>query len=79
MKNTAIVITLLITGISISSSAHAYLDPGTGSLLLQGLIAGIALAVSTAKLWWIRFVAFFKNNTAHIEDSQQEEQTKEQD
>ena len=24
--------------------AHAYLDPGTGSLLLQGLIAGIAAA-----------------------------------
>ena len=31
--------------------AHAYLDPGTGSMLLQGLIAGIAAAsVATRRL-----------------------------
>ena len=28
-----------------TSNAHAYLDPGTGSMLVQGLIAAIAGAV----------------------------------
>lgn len=32
--------------------AHAYLDPGTGSILLQGLIAGIAGAIVAARLYW---------------------------
>ena len=39
--------------------AHAYLDPASGSLLLQmilGGVAGIALAV---KLYWHRLLAFF--------------------
>ncbi len=32
--------------------AHAYLDPGTGSLILQ-FLAGIALVVVlTVKTWW---------------------------
>lgn len=32
--------------------AWAYLDPGTGSILLQGLIAGIAAATTLASLYW---------------------------
>jgi len=34
--------------------AHAYLDPGTGSLIIQ-IIAGAFLAIAmTFKLWWWR-------------------------
>ena len=43
----------------ISSKAYAYIDPGTGSLLLQGLIAGIAAAAYTLKLYWYKFKSFF--------------------
>ena len=31
-----------------ASPAHAYLDPGTGSIILQGLLAGIAAAMAAA-------------------------------
>lgn len=31
--------------------AHAYLDPGTGSLLIQMLVAGVLGALFTIKLW----------------------------
>jgi hypothetical protein len=39
--------------------AHAYLDPGTGSYVLQiiiGVAVGAALAV---KVFWLRIKAFF--------------------
>jgi len=36
--------------------AHAYLDPGTGSLILQGLIAGIVAAGVAARLYWHRLL-----------------------
>lgn len=39
-----------------SASAHAYLDPGTGSMLLQGLIAGIMVVATTLGVYWHRFL-----------------------
>ena len=34
------------------SSAHAYLDPGTGSIILQGIIAALAAGVVFIKMYW---------------------------
>jgi len=48
---------------SLSSSASAYLDPGTGSILLQGLIGGIASGMYIARLYWAKIRAFFGNST----------------
>lgn len=39
--------------------AHAYLDPGTGSALIQGVIAAIAAVGVTLKLYWHRIKRFF--------------------
>lgn len=44
-------------------SAHAYLDPGTGSMILQGIIAGIAVAGLTLKNYWYRVKAYFGKET----------------
>lgn len=41
--------------------AYAYLDPTTGSILLQGLLAGLAGAVVVLRLYWARLKAFFRN------------------
>ena len=38
--------------------AHAYLDPGSGSLILQGIIAGIAAISVVAKIYWHRLLGF---------------------
>ena len=48
---------LLTTGTS-----HAYLDPGTGSILLQGLIAGVAGGLVVIRLYWARAKSFFSFN-----------------
>lgn len=35
-----------------SLPAYAYLDPGTGSMLIQGIIGAIAAVGVTLKLYW---------------------------
>lgn len=42
-----------------ASSAHAYLDPGTGSMLVQGLLAGIAAVFVSVKVFHRRIGAYF--------------------
>jgi hypothetical protein len=37
-----------------------YIDPGTGSLLLQAIAGGVAAAAVTAKLFWRRLLRFFR-------------------
>jgi len=39
-------------------SAHAYLDPGTGSIVLQALIGGIVAAAAFARIYWRRIKNF---------------------
>lgn len=41
---------------SVSMPAYAYIDPGSGSMILQGLLAALAAIVVTAKLWWHRLL-----------------------
>ena len=37
-----------------TKEAHAYIDPGSGSLLIQILFAGLFAFLFTAKLFWQR-------------------------
>jgi hypothetical protein len=50
---------LAVVLISFSSTAAAYLDPGTGSMILQGLIASIAVAGFTIKTYWYKLRSLF--------------------
>jgi hypothetical protein len=52
---------LAVQLVGFSAAAHAYLDPGTGSILVQSLLAGIAGAVAIVSLYWHRLKAFFVN------------------
>ena len=55
-KFTIVICCLLVT---YETPAHAYLDPGTGSILIQGLIASIAAAGVVLRTYWHRLVHFF--------------------
>ncbi len=50
---------LIVGLISYTSPAYAYLDPGTGSMLLQGLIAGLAAIISVLSIYWQKVKSFF--------------------
>lgn len=47
----------------VSTPAYAYLDPGTGSIILQGLIATIAVMGLTIKTYWHKILSFFGKDT----------------
>lgn len=42
------------------SNSNAYIDPGTGSIILQALLAFIAGAAATISLWWENFKTLIK-------------------
>ena len=43
------------------SEAHAYVDPGTGSYVLQIAIAGTIAGLFAIKTFWLSIVTFFSN------------------
>ena len=42
-----------------TSQAKAYLDPGTGSIILQAILGLIAAAAATASFYWNKVKLFF--------------------
>lgn len=50
----SLAITGVATSLALSAPAHAYLDPGTGSIIVQGLLAGIAAVLAAAGVFWSR-------------------------
>lgn len=40
---------------------HAYIDPGTGSFIIQMLMAGALGLFFTLKVFWKKIITYFKN------------------
>ena len=40
--------------------AHAYLDPGAGSAILQGILAAVVAIGLTIKIFWHRLLKFLR-------------------
>ena len=61
---------LLLVGIS-TSTAHAYLDPGTGSMILQLVLGGVAGLLLAGKLYWRKLVSMlgFKREPAKAQQT----------
>jgi hypothetical protein len=53
--------------------AHAYLDPGTGSYILQILIAALFGALFMLKVFWGRIVGFFSKSSSEEAEASVEE------
>ena len=52
-----------------TSPAFAYLDPGTGSILIQGLIGGFAATVAFGSIYWQKVKAFFSKDISNKDNS----------
>jgi hypothetical protein len=68
--NTLFVTILVARFIPISLSILAYIDPGTGSIILQALVATVVGAAIAVKLFWHRLLKFFgirKSNPADLD------------
>jgi hypothetical protein len=55
---------LAVAGVSVAfpTSALAYLDPGSSSLLLQLLLSGVAGSFIIVKLYWRRLKSWFSGS-----------------
>lgn len=53
-----------LAAIALSEPAYAYLDPGTGSMILQGMLGAVAAGLYAVKLQWSRIRAFFESRSA---------------
>ncbi len=42
------------------NTAHAYLDPGTGSIIIQAILGFIAASVATVSIYWTKFKMLIK-------------------
>lgn len=50
---------LMILILTFSSNTFAYIDPGTGSLILQGLLAAVATATTVFGIYYGKIKQFF--------------------
>ena len=54
--------------LTISINAEAYLDPGTGSMMLQVILGGIAAIGVAVKLYWHKLRVLFGASKKEVED-----------
>jgi hypothetical protein len=59
MRNGAVPLGAILLILGSASGAHAYIDPGSGSMLLQLLLGGVAGLLVLAKLYWQRLLRLF--------------------
>ena len=74
LKALQVVMLLWLALLVVPSPAHAYLDPGTGSMLLQLLLGGVAGFVVLMKMGWRRILGFLglrKEESAPPEEDKQ--------
>jgi hypothetical protein len=63
MKKTSMLLALYLVWLS-ETRVDAYLDPGSGSMLVQLLLGGVAGAAVIMKLGWERFKDMFRSSSA---------------
>ena len=54
-----ILITSFFFTIFLNNKAFAYLDPGTGSIILQALVGAIAAGATYCSMYWQKIKNFF--------------------
>lgn len=64
VRFTPLLVALLVVLVLTPRDAHAYLDPGTGSFLLQMLIAGVVGALYYIRVSWARIKGYFGGTKA---------------
>lgn len=59
-KKISVLFYAILLVLALAGDALAYLDPGTGSYLLQMIFAAVVGALFTIKMYWHKLINFFK-------------------
>ncbi len=64
--NKKIILLTILFKTTFITSAHAYLDPGSGSIILQAILGFVAAGIASISFYWTKFKNFldkiFKKN-----------------
>jgi len=64
-------VAILIAAVLAARDAHAYLDPTTGSMVLQGIVGGVMAGLFVLRRQWTQLKGWFtRRGTAGSESSQ---------
>lgn len=66
-RNAAFFLVVVWVTIFPPQALAAYLDPGTGSLVIQSVIAALAAAGFALRHYWGRIRGLFKRSEAHVD------------
>ena len=58
----------LMTLLASAQSAYAYIDPGTGSMILSAIVGGVAMVGASIGIFWSRVTSFFRPKRPPSED-----------
>ena len=73
MKNIRALTVVLLVVLMAEARVDAYLDPGSGSMLVQLLLGGVAGAAVIIKLGWERFRGMFRSSRARERETKFDE------
>lgn len=59
---------------TLSVRSQDYIDPGTGSMLLQVILGGVAGAAVAVKMFWHRIIAFIPSRSGGSDPSHRSDQ-----
>jgi hypothetical protein len=59
---------IILTLTLVSNFSYAYLDPGSGSIIIQALIGAAASAIFFIKFFWFKIKKFFKKFFSYFFD-----------
>lgn len=68
MSKIAITVVTVWLWLISTTSAHAYLDPGSGSMILQVLLGGLLSVAVVIKFYWNRLLSFLGISKGKDED-----------
>jgi hypothetical protein len=60
MRSPGFLLTLIVLTVIVVPPAHAYIDPGTGSMIIQVLIAVVVGGAFAVKMSWKKLSAFLR-------------------
>jgi hypothetical protein len=69
MKKLLLCIVMLYVSLFSPAQSHAYLDPGSGSMVLQLLLGGLAGLAVLLKIFWRKLTGLFGSGRVKSHDS----------
>lgn len=64
-------VAMIIGAAKVRDPVFAYLDPGTGSIVIQAVVAGFVGALALCRLYWSRLKGLFRRTSTKDHDVRQ--------